>query len=225
MPPGGQPPYGAPGQGSFGGPQGGAFPPPGGGYGGQPPAGQGGPAGQDFGGQLQQGFNQAADAVQQAFNPQQPPYGQPPYGQQPYPNQALAPMGAYPQGGPMVQVQAQPGQHGPKGQVKNPTTELILGLVTCGIYQFIWFIRVCGEMSAFVQRDEPSWPKLLGLSFITCGLYGLYWQIVTLGPLVQEIQYRAGVSNPQNHGLMYLVPYYNVILLQQELNRAWQGPA
>ncbi|WXB11134.1 DUF4234 domain-containing protein [Pendulispora albinea] len=140
----------------------------------------------------------------------------------------MAPMGAFPQGGPMVPAghpPAQPGQHGPKGQVKNPTTELVLGLVTCGFYQMYWIIRVLSEMQAFLQRDEPSWIKLMGLSFITCGFYGLYWQITRLGALVQEVQFRAGVPNPQNHGWMYIIPYYNVILLQQELNRAWQGPA
>jgi len=143
-------------------------------------------------------------------------------------------MGAYPQGGPMVpaagagQPQAQPGQHGAKGQVLDPTKELVktllIGMVTCGIYNMIWFIKKCSEMSGFLQRDEPSWPKLFLLSFVTCGLYGIYWELVRLGPLIQEMQYRAGVPNPQNLGWMYLIPYYNVILLQQELNRAWMGP-
>ena len=236
-PPAGLPSYG--GAPAFGGPPQGGFTPPG--QGGQGGGGYGGPPGpQDFGGQAPpQGFNPSGDGGQPPFNPygQQQQYGQPqqpydpqqqqpPYGQQQYPNQALAPMGAYPQGGPLVPApQAQSGQHGPKGQIKNPNTELVLGLVTCGIYQLIWFIRVSGEMSAFLQRDEPSWPKLMGLGLITCGFYSLYWQLVRLGALVQEIQYRAGVQNPQNHGWMYLIPYYNVILLQQELNRAWQGPA
>ena len=116
------------------------------------------------------------------------------------------------------------GQHGPKGVVRNPMMVLVYGLVSCGLYQMIWFISVCNEMKAFLGREDPSWLKLFLLSTVTCGLYAIYWQIVTLGPLIQEIQQRAGVPNPQNHGFMYIVPYYNVILLQQELNKAWQSP-
>jgi hypothetical protein len=38
------------------------------------------------------------------------------------------------------------------------------------------------------------------------------------------VQQRAGVPNAQDQGFMYFIPYYNVILLQSELNRAWQQP-
>ena len=187
-PPGAPGGYGAP-------PPGGAYgPPPGGAYGAPP---QPAPA-QDFASQVNQGFNQAADALNQGFN-QVAGYGPPPggaYGAQG--SQALAPMGGYGQGGPMVP--GQPGVHGPKGQVRNPINVLLIGLVTCGLYQMIWFIQLCGEMSTFLQRDEPSWLKIVGLSVVTCGIYGLYWQLTRLPALVQEVQQRAGVPNPQNHG-------------------------
>ena len=129
-------------------------------------------------------------------------------------------------GGPMMHQGAppMPGHHGPKGTVKQGIMVLVYGILSCGIYQMIWFVQTCNEMSAFLQRDEPSWAKIIGLSVVTCGIYGLYWQIVACGPLIQEIQQRAGVQNPQNHGFMYLIPYYNVILMQEELNKAWQAP-
>ncbi len=180
---------------------------------------------------MNQGFNQAASAIGTGFDQAAGAlggYNQQQGGQQGgYNPGAMQPMGAYPQGGPMMGGGAPPGvpgQHGPKGEVKNGMTILLISLATCGLYQMIWFIQVAGEMSRFLQRDEPNWMKILGLSFVTCGFYGLYWQVVALGPLVQEIQQRAGVHNPQNHGFMYIVPYYNIILLQQELNKAWQAP-
>jgi hypothetical protein len=175
---------------------------------------------------MNQGFNQAAGAL--GFQ-QQPPnqYGGPPMGgpMQPYGQGPGGPpgMGGYP-GGPGGGPMAAPGQHGAKGQVRNPVTVLLIGLVTCGIYQMIWFISTAGEMSTYLQRDEPNWLKIMGLSIVTCGLYSLYWQIVVLGPLLQEMQQRAGLANPQNHGWMYIIPYYNVILMQQELNKVWQSP-
>jgi hypothetical protein len=122
-------------------------------------------------------------------------------------------------GGPIT-----PGQHGPKGEVKSGMTVLLLSLVTCGIYQIIWFIKICGEISAYVQRPEPVWWKVYLLGMVTCGIYAIYWMFAKLGPLVQEVQQRAGIQNPQNQGIMFLIPYYNVILIQEELNKAWSAP-
>jgi Domain of unknown function (DUF4234) len=131
-----------------------------------------------------------------------------------------------PQAGPMVAPPppAVPGMHGAKGNVRSGGMVLLLGIVTFGIYQFIWFISTCNEMKAYLQRDEPSWLKIIGLSFVTCNIYGLYWMIAKCGALVQECQLRAGVPDPKNQGWLYLIPYYNVVLLTSELNKAWQGP-
>lgn len=120
---------------------------------------------------------------------------------------------------------AAPGVHGPKGTVRSGITSLVLGVVTCGVYQLIWYIQTMNEMAAFLGRDEPSWVKILALSIVTCGIYALVWQLTKCGALVQECQLRAGVQNPQNHGWLYIIPYYNVVLLTEELNKAWQGPA
>jgi hypothetical protein len=126
--------------------------------------------------------------------------------------------GAPPGGGAMV------GGHGPKGMVRNGTMVLVYSLVSCGIYQMIWFFSIAGEMKAYLQRDEPDAIKIFGLSIVTCGLYSLYWMLTRCGALIQEMQQRAGVPNPQNPGIMLLIPYYNVILLQDELNKVWQSP-
>jgi hypothetical protein len=142
------------------------------------------------------------------------------------PGQAMVPVMAV-QGGPMMAPVAPPapGVHGPKGIVRSGMKCLALGVITFGVYMLIWFSSSCNEMATFLQRDEPSWVKILALSIVTCGLYGIYWQVTKCGALVQECQLRAGVPNPQNHGWHYLIPYYNVVLMTDELNKAWQGPA
>jgi len=117
-----------------------------------------------------------------------------------------------------------PGAHGPKGQVRSGVMCLVYGLISCGFYQLYWFITTCNEMKAFLQREDPNWLKIIGLSMVTCNLYGLYWMITQCGALVQEVQQKAGVPNPQNLGWMYIIPYYNVLLLTEELNKAWQAP-
>lgn len=99
----------------------------------------------------------------------------------------------------------------------------MIGLL-CGFYAIWHLFTVFNEMAAFLKRDEPSFLKFFGLSIVTCGIYGIYFQAVKMGPLVQEVQQRAGVPNPQNHGIMFLIPVYNTFLLQEELNKAWSAP-
>ena len=116
------------------------------------------------------------------------------------------------------------GTNGPKGTVRKGTQVLLYTVLSCGIYQIIWLIQTCNEMKAFLKRDEPSWVKLWLLSTVTCGFYAMYWYAVRLGALIAECQQRAGVQNPQNLGWMYIIPYYNLILATDELNKAWQTP-
>jgi hypothetical protein len=131
------------------------------------------------------------------------------------------------QGGPMMAPLPPPvpGVHGAKGTVRSGVMCMVLSFLTFGIYQIIWFISTCNQMKTFLQRDEPSWLKIVGLSFVTCNIYYLYWAITRCGALVHECQLRAGLQSPQNHGWLYVVPYYNVFLLTEELNKAWRGPS
>jgi hypothetical protein len=137
-------------------------------------------------------------------------------------------MGMQPYGGgaPMQGAQgaAIAGQHGPKGVVRNGLMVLLYGVASCGIYQMIWFVSVCNEMKAYLGREEPNWLKVLGLGIVTCGIYALYWQFAVAGQLIQEMQQRAGLPNPTNPGILLLVPYYNVMVMQEELNKVWQAP-
>jgi hypothetical protein len=96
---------------------------------------------------------------------------------------------------------------------------LVLMMFTCGIYPLIWIYKTCNEMKAFLQRDEPQWWMLIFIPF-----YAVYWLALKAGPLVQEVQQRAGVANATNHGFVYIIPVYGTFLLQSELNRAWSSP-
>jgi hypothetical protein len=246
-------PYGGPpGQGAMG--QGGYAPPPGPAYGQQPPQGFGAPQGGGFG-QGAGGFPPAGGGSygppqgQYGVPPQQGYAGQPAPGQgfggapgydpnAPNPGAlvpvgqdgAMQPMGGVAQGAPLAAVPvpvvpAAPGVHGPKGTVRSGVMCLVFAFISFGIYQIIWFIKCCNEISTYVQRPEPSWLKVVGLSIVTCGLYGFIWELTRCGALIQECQLRAGVPNPQNKGWLYIIPYYNVVLMTEELNKAWQGPA
>jgi hypothetical protein len=146
-------------------------------------------------------------------------YGAPPgYGQAPaQPGMMMAP------GAPGAMMQGD-GTNGPKGQVRKGSQVLLFTIFSFGFYQVYWLLTICSEMSAFLKRDEPSGMKVLLFSFLSCGGYALYWQAVRLGALIGECQQRAGTPNPQNLGWMYIIPYYNLILATDELNKAWQTP-
>lgn len=233
-----QQPYGAdPNAGGYGAPAAPQAPgqygaPPQGQYGAQPQGQYGAQPGQEFGQQMQQGFNQGVDAISQGINqalgggggygaPQQQQHAQ--AQQQGYgaASQGGA-MQPYP-GGPMMQQQGMPGAHGPKAQPKNPLTAALM-VAFIPFYGIIWLLGLCGEISAYLQRDEPKAGMVILLSMVTCGLYALYWMIMKLGPMVQEMQQRAGVQNPENRGIMYWIPIYGVMCLQEDLNRVWQSP-
>jgi zinc-ribbon domain len=211
----------------------------GGGYG-QPNQGPGGPG--DFGGGMGQGGPPAFGAPPpQQQQPQD--WGAPPMQQQQQPmgmggmgmggpqNQGqqgpgmMSPYGQPPQGmmGPQGQAMVQ-GGHGPKGQVRNGTMELVYSFVSCGLYQAYYYMRAAQEMNTYLGREAVPFWKLFLLTSVTCGLYGLYWQATQCGALVQEMEQRAGIPNPQNLGILYVVPYYNMIVLQAELNKVWQAP-
>jgi hypothetical protein len=168
----------------------------GGGFGAPPmQQGYGAPQGQGFGAPPQDFGNPGA--MQQAYG------GQP----------MMAPGGG-----------AMAGAHGPKGLVRNSVMVLVYSVLSCGIYQMIWMVSICNEMKAYLQRDEPNGVKVLLLGMVTCGIYFLYWMFASAGPAIQEMQQRAGIANPTNPGIMLLIPYYGVIVMQEELNKVWSAP-
>lgn len=140
---------------------------------------------------------------------------------------AMQPMGGGYGGGPMMGgpggMGGGGGPRGAKGEVRNPMMVLVYSLVSCGLYQILWMMWICNEINAFLQREAISFWKVFLLTNVTCGLYGIYWLFTQFGPVMQEVQQRAGLQTQVNP-IMYFIPYYNVIKIQEELNAAWSAP-
>ncbi len=191
---------------------------------GGPPPGFGGPPQQQQQQQQSNDWGQPPMQQQQQMGmmgmgaPQNP--GMAPYGQQPQGMGMMPPQG---QQGMMGQAMT-PGGHGPKGVVRNGTMELVYSFVSCGLYQMYYYLRAAQEINTYLGREAVPFWKVFLLTSVTCGLYGLYWQATQCGAIVQEMQQRAGLPGPQNLGILYVVPYYNMIVLQTELNKVWQSP-
>jgi Domain of unknown function (DUF4234) len=134
------------------------------------------------------------------------PYGDPNAGAQPPGMAGMAGAGA-----------------GRKGKVQAPMTVLLMCMFI-PFYSLYHMFNTAGEINAFLGRDAISVFKVIGLGMITCGFYALYWRAMVYGGILQEVQQRAGVPNPVNHGFMHVVPIYNILLGQEELNKAWSTP-
>ena len=53
---------------------------------------------------------------------------------------------------------------------------LILTLLTCGIYGIVWFITLTDDASYASEDNSVSGAMALLLTIITCGIYGIYWK-------------------------------------------------
>ena len=88
--------------------------------------------------------------------------------------------------------------------VSSIATDVLLTIVTCGIYNLFWQARQFRVLNAFLGRREfRFWPWLL-LTLITCGLYHVYTEYV-MAKAVLAIQRRLGKPTSDNLPLISLI--------------------
>jgi hypothetical protein len=111
---------------------------------------------------------------------------------------------------------------GAKGKVENPTTVLILGLVTCGLYTIYWlWIRV-KEMNDYLGKQQVN-PMFIvpGCFCFPAVVYGEF--LFCQG--FPEMQKKAGVEAKDDFVLhlvlLILLPYVGSYIIQQKLNALW----
>jgi hypothetical protein len=108
-----------------------------------------------------------------------------------------------------------------KGEVKNPVTVWLLGLLCfpVGLYQFfIWFT----ELKNYLGRDDLN-PVIEMVLLFLCMPFAIF----RLGGYVQEAQIRAGMPTADNQGIMFIVYMmlcgYGYSVIQGEMNRIWES--
>ena len=55
---------------------------------------------------------------------------------------------------------------------------LLLGIVTCGIYDLYFIYKLAQDVNKICEGDGDNTPGLLSfilLTLVTCGIYGYYW--------------------------------------------------
>jgi hypothetical protein len=124
---------------------------------------------------------------------------------------ADAPVAAAPAGG-----------GGGKGKVENPTTVLILGFVTCGLYCLYWLWMRVKESNDYLGKQAVN-PMFI-LPGCICAPVLIYgeWLFVNALP---EMQKKAGVEAKDEKILHILLLVFlgpvGQYLIQQKLNEIW----
>ena len=90
-------------------------------------------------------------------------------------------------------------------QEKNIVTNVILSIVTCGIYGIIWFIQLNDDAKEYSNdASMPTGGVAFLLTLVTCGIYGIYWAY-KMGKAIQKAKIDNGMANAADNSVLYLV--------------------
>ena len=104
---------------------------------------------------------------------------------------------------------------------RNIATNLILTIITCGIYGIVWFITLTDD-AAQTSDDTMSGGMSFLLNIITCGIYGFYWAY-KMGKMIKTAGDNKDIDLNDN-SVLYLILHLfgldivNYCLMQSDLN-------
>ncbi len=100
---------------------------------------------------------------------------------------------------------------------------IILTIVTCGIYGIYWFIVLTDDVKIVSKDDKmPSGGLAFVFTLISCGIYGIYWAY-KMGELMKTAQEQNSVEVKDNAVLYLILQLFglgivNYALIQSDLN-------
>lgn len=87
---------------------------------------------------------------------------------------------------------------------KNLVMNIILSLVTCGLYGLYWFVTLTEDAKEFSKDEQmQSGGLALVLTIVTCGIYGFYWAY-KMGKMIEQGQKNYGL-NAKDNSILYIV--------------------
>lgn len=111
---------------------------------------------------------------------------------------------------------------------RNIAVCVILSIVTCGIYNIVWFINLTNETNQL--SGDPS-ATSGGMAFLftllTCGIYSLFW-IYKRGEIIDSYYTMHGTPSSSNSVLYLILSIFGLglisyCLMQNELNKISRG--
>ncbi len=112
---------------------------------------------------------------------------------------------------------------GVKGKVENSVMQLVLTLVTCGIYGVYWCWVRTKELNAYLGKQAIN-PMLIfpGCLCFPVLIVGMYF----IAKAAAEAEMKAGTSQKDDtiiyFLLLWLVSFVGVWMVQDKLNAVWQ---
>lgn len=104
---------------------------------------------------------------------------------------------------------------------------IVLSIITCGIYSFVWMYQVTSELNEYTEDYRLNPSLVIVLTIITCGLYQFYWWY-RINELMMRAQYQTGYSAPTDNKILFILltlfglSVINMAILQSDLNRLWE---
>ena len=114
------------------------------------------------------------------------------------------------------------GGGGAKGKISNPVTDLILGFVTCSIYQVIWMYTRTKEINAYLGTQAVN-PLFIfpGCFCLPILIYSAY----LLAKALPDVQKKAGVEAKDEVMVHFILLGFlgpiGMWMIQQKLNDVW----
>ncbi|MCI5966885.1 MAG: DUF4234 domain-containing protein [Tenericutes bacterium] len=106
---------------------------------------------------------------------------------------------------------------------RNIAMQVILSILTCGIYGLYWFITMTDESNNLSDEKTASGGMAVLLTLVTCGIYSFYWNYKMGQKLnLAGRKYNKSISD---NSVLYLVlsllglTIVNYCLIQSDLNK------
>jgi hypothetical protein len=102
--------------------------------------------------------------------------------------------------------------------------DIILSIITCGIYYLFWQAREMGAVNYLLEEGKYNFWKWFLLTIITCGIYHIYYEYI-LAQSIMEVQGRLGRPVSNNlHILSVVLAIFGLNIVadaiqQDEINR------
>ncbi|CEJ73588.1 hypothetical protein JGS6364_06961 [[Clostridium] sordellii] len=106
---------------------------------------------------------------------------------------------------------------------RNPIIQLLLSIVTCGIWSIVWLYKILEDTSALVPEEDLNPGLSLVLTIVTCGLYGIYLNYKIAKMLVFAGEERN--IRISDNAILYIIlsvfgfGLVNYIIMQSDLNK------
>lgn len=111
-----------------------------------------------------------------------------------------------------------------KVQNRNIVLQVVLSIITCGLYALIWMITITDDANK-VSDETSDTPGILAIIFciLTCGIYTIYWHYKMGKKLYNAgIKYNMSISD---NSVLYLLlslfglAFVNTCIMQNDLNK------